>query len=206
MKKLSVFVLAMLMALGVSGVASAAITFDIDFYGSGDLEKGVMDTGQVIDLNVCETVSVDLWVRGIPIGNGVGGFGFGFGVLPDAEINFEVTGYELDYPILDSGRSEIIPRGLAVEALLWPPGTKWDGDFLMATLELHCTKPSFDELWIYDYWPDSAQWVLADGTVMDGKILPQHLADINQVPIPGAVWLLGSGLIGLVGLRRKIRS
>ena len=26
----------------------------------------------------------------------------------------------------------------------------------------------------------------------------------SQVPIPGAVWLLGSGLIGLVGLRRKL--
>jgi hypothetical protein len=28
----------------------------------------------------------------------------------------------------------------------------------------------------------------------------------NVVPIPGAVWLLGSGLVGLVGLRRKFRK
>jgi hypothetical protein len=28
----------------------------------------------------------------------------------------------------------------------------------------------------------------------------------NNVPIPGAVWLLGSGLIGLVGIRRKFRK
>jgi hypothetical protein len=35
-----------------------------------------------------------------------------------------------------------------------------------------------------------------------------HLDDIsaNQVPIPGAVWLLGSGLVGLAGLRRKFKS
>jgi len=26
------------------------------------------------------------------------------------------------------------------------------------------------------------------------------------VPIPGAVWLLGSGLIALVGLRRKLKK
>jgi hypothetical protein len=26
---------------------------------------------------------------------------------------------------------------------------------------------------------------------------------INPVPIPGAVWLLGSGLLGLVGIGRK---
>ena len=29
---------------------------------------------------------------------------------------------------------------------------------------------------------------------------------VNPVPIPAAVWLLGSGLIGLVGLRRKLPS
>lgn len=29
---------------------------------------------------------------------------------------------------------------------------------------------------------------------------------VAVVPIPGAVWLLGSGLVGLVGLRRKFKS
>ena len=29
------------------------------------------------------------------------------------------------------------------------------------------------------------------------------VAAVNSVPVPGAVWLLGSGLIGLMGLRRR---
>jgi hypothetical protein len=29
--------------------------------------------------------------------------------------------------------------------------------------------------------------------------------EISPIPIPGAIWLLGSGLIGLVGLRKKLR-
>lgn len=29
---------------------------------------------------------------------------------------------------------------------------------------------------------------------------------VNAVPIPGAIWLLGSGLIGLIGMRRKFRK
>lgn len=29
-------------------------------------------------------------------------------------------------------------------------------------------------------------------------------ASLNAVPIPGALWLLGSGLIGMVGVRRKV--
>lgn len=30
--------------------------------------------------------------------------------------------------------------------------------------------------------------------------------DVNIVPIPGAMWLLGSGIIGLVGLRKKFKK
>jgi hypothetical protein len=30
--------------------------------------------------------------------------------------------------------------------------------------------------------------------------------DITQVPVPPAVWLLGTGLLGLVGLRRKVKA
>ena len=37
-----------------------------------------------------------------------------------------------------------------------------------------------------------------DNINVDGKA--------NNVPIPGAIWLLGSGLIGLAGLRRKFQK
>jgi len=31
-------------------------------------------------------------------------------------------------------------------------------------------------------------------------------AELNTVPIPGAVWLLGSGLLGLIGIRRRKKA
>ncbi|MEQ1621416.1 MAG: VPLPA-CTERM sorting domain-containing protein [Methylococcales bacterium] len=31
-------------------------------------------------------------------------------------------------------------------------------------------------------------------------------ANVSAVPVPGAVWLLGSGLAGLVGLQRRKKS
>jgi hypothetical protein len=41
----------------------------------------------------------------------------------------------------------------------------------------------------------------------DGMTSDLHLVsgtfDFNPVPVPGAVWLLGGGLLGLVGLRRR---
>ena len=38
------------------------------------------------------------------------------------------------------------------------------------------------------------------------KVLSGDISNYPAVPIPGAVWLFGSGLIGLVGLGRKFRS
>ncbi|RLB04805.1 MAG: hypothetical protein DRG83_04030 [Deltaproteobacteria bacterium] len=206
MKKLFVILLGVLMAVGVTSVATAAMSFDIDFYGLPGLEQGVMDTGETITMNVCQTVNVDLWVRDVPVGNGIPGYGFGFGVLPGSEVNFEIEGWEFLSPALDTGRTATIDGGIAAEAFYWPPGTIKDGDLKLITLQLHCTKPSFDVLRIYDYWPDSTQWVLKDGTELDATILPQQLANLNQVPIPGALWLLGSGLFGLIGIRRKMKK
>jgi hypothetical protein len=41
-------------------------------------------------------------------------------------------------------------------------------------------------------------------TSVDGPIA--FSVSINAIPIPGAVWLLGSGLVALVGLRKKFRG
>jgi len=30
--------------------------------------------------------------------------------------------------------------------------------------------------------------------------------DVSPVPIPGAVWLLGSGIVELIGLKRRMRK
>lgn len=39
-----------------------------------------------------------------------------------------------------------------------------------------------------------------------GPILTWNGPDLAQVPIPGALWLLGSGLLGLIGVRRYSRN
>ena len=50
------------------------------------------------------------------------------------------------------------------------------------------------------------QFALSSSDVGDwGMNTPAYFAldDVTTVPIPGAVWLLGSGLLGLIGIRRK---
>lgn len=37
----------------------------------------------------------------------------------------------------------------------------------------------------------------------DGSVTVADVPGANPVPVPGAVWLLGSGVVGLIGIRRK---
>lgn len=41
------------------------------------------------------------------------------------------------------------------------------------------------------------------GSLYQTDYSPYGIAEVSAVPIPGAVWLLGSGLLALVGIRRK---
>lgn len=52
-------------------------------------------------------------------------------------------------------------------------------------------------LWVFD------DMMIDGGYIADGWSLD---IDTSPAPIPGAIWLLGSGLIGLVGLHRRLRS
>lgn len=51
--------------------------------------------------------------------------------------------------------------------------------------------PGYYQEWTGDTW----------GFQIEGSLAP-----VNAVPIPGAVWLLGSGIAGLIGFRRKSRK
>jgi len=57
------------------------------------------------------------------------------------------------------------------------------------------------DLLAVDYIQDSAQ--AASLGFSDDYVGFTVVRNVNSVPMPGAVWLLGSGLLGLVGIRRK---
>lgn len=58
--------------------------------------------------------------------------------------------------------------------------------------------PTTDEFLIG--FNDNGRWHAGDGDMNE----PLLYGRTSATPIPGAVWLLGSGLIGLVGLRRRL--
>jgi len=49
--------------------------------------------------------------------------------------------------------------------------------------------------------------ISGSGTARAGISVDDMFAtNTSPVPIPGAIWILGSGLLGLLGVRRKIRE
>ncbi|MEW6290910.1 MAG: VPLPA-CTERM sorting domain-containing protein [Thermodesulfobacteriota bacterium] len=218
MKKGSLAMLAATMVFGFSPAAGAApvLTFDLDFYG-GDtsLAQGVLDTGATIDLAVGETVKVDLLYNITEVGLWKAGWDVRFPADNLTADNLVLpaigawTPYEDDPQGISPGHVKF--RGQTMNEWAFTglgPGT----NLVLGTFELTATKESLmNEIWLYDYNPDGPDWaagIIYKGIILDQLVVPTNLAsvNVNVVPVPGAVWLLGSGLAGLVALRRRMKN
>jgi hypothetical protein len=206
MKKIGVIILAILMVSGFGTVASAAptLSFDIDFYdGSTALAQGVFDTGSTIRLMPGDTVNVDILFSVTEEGVVGGGFDLDF----DSDGINNLTASNLSFPFppfVDTGESEITAGNVRAQAFAFPPGTAVGpgSDNVLASFVFECTGLGLDDLVLGDFGT-GADWVTSpSGIDLDDQVTGT-LASINNVPIPGALWLLGSGLIALVGLRRR---
>ena len=220
MKKLSVLVLTVLMAIGISSVASATptLTVGLDFYG-GDTAYTQGDIDTSVDLFVGESVMVD-FVYSIedPDMPGIGlwkaGFNLDFNPATLQASNYHEYGDRdastgwLSYEGNGSGITDGNVKFRGQEQSFLNPS---EGRII--GFELTCLEVGLDDIIFRDWSIDPARpdWAidfLHGGTSIDELIaFDGALVTVNNaVPIPGAVWLLGSGLIGLVGLRRKMRG
>jgi len=206
MKRLLVLLMAGFMVIGFAMTASAALEFNLDFGQDGSYEDS-------ITLNPSESVLIDLYVSNVPAPAMQGLISMGLDITYDPAQLAVTPGTEVYMPNwyvspqVDLSRAgEIEMKGARL-----PPGLPMAGDDVkLGTIELHCIAPGMvSELWLFDSDRGGSydDFVLVDGTVLDGDIVKGvKLATIVNTPIPSAVLLLGSGLIGLLGFRRKMRD
>jgi hypothetical protein len=101
--------------------------------------------------------------------------------------------YELENPILGSAYSQLDETGEASESFTF---TINPGDFFTVISTLTTSVGQMSEADAYN----SLSMSFSDPT----GLIPQSTPSTTTVPLPAAVWLFGTGLLGLFSIRRKI--
>jgi len=195
MKRL--FVLALFIVFGLANLVRADLIFNLDFEKDGDYEN-------YWELKPGETVSIDIYVSNVPY---PGLVDIGFDIVYNSD-QLEVVSANIDKGNWDRKDSRVTHTSPEIEMIggRLEPGLFGD-NIKLGTIELKCKALGISELWLYDSdrGGNYDDFVLANGTVLDYQIVNGvKLAEINNVSISSTLLLLGSGLIGLFGLGRKM--
>ncbi|MCB2182627.1 MAG: VPLPA-CTERM sorting domain-containing protein [Desulfobulbaceae bacterium] len=193
MKKMFSLLALSLAIIGPSGFASAeSVYFDFN----GDMAA---DTNwQVADF--ANPIIADLYVDGIDLADG-GLIGFGLNVSFDPLVAQAVAASVANPPWTLVLAPPVISSGnVLMEGLLNFTDPALSGTILLGSITMTATD-SFT-LTSSDKSPLSIDFGSETGFNYDNVIAFQS-ANVSAVPLPGAVFLLGSGLAGLAGLARR---
>jgi hypothetical protein len=130
-------------------------------------------------------------------GNGVAIFSWVLSFNP-IKANIAVSDLDTDFGFVFLNEVDNDAGTVKLEAASTAPPS---GEVVLGTFRIDCTGLGFAELFIAQLNDNNN--LLVDDTDFSVLYPKDVFASINQVPIPAAAWLLGSGLLGLVAIRRK---
>jgi len=129
--------------------------------------------------------------------------------LPDADVSGDIVGYyktgsEMGHLFytelgLDGSSGYILPGELNASEFDNLLGYK---NFYWSATEYPGYPTSALDFRMYNGYQGSH---FKASTYSDGCGLAVRSGQVSAVPVPGAIWLLGSGLLGLIGIRRRNR-
>jgi len=158
-----------------------------------------------ITVDPCQEFTLELWIDGVPTGHG------GLPTwLVDIQIDPLVEYVEhapLTYPYSVTKIDPYSAQEPAIAFYGWdiswePP----DGSFQLASITFHCLAPGITHIIPMEHFGLAAgDFVMGDDYLLDNELTFQGVK-VTQTPIPTTLLLLGSGIIGVIGLRRKTQG
>ena len=205
MKKLLIVCSALLLILGFAGTAPAAPVYPVWVDASPDKNGGDGIPDDTIILRPSEVVWLDVFISNIPNSQLISA-----GLTVDfdpkqLEVTPGTTFFEPPWIGFMGSRVDFDNTAGTIDFVGGTLAPWADSDVPLITIELHCIAVGTSFLNFGDHPEPFADFVLADGTVLDGEIGFPRIEVINT-PIPSALLLLGSGLLGLLGFRRKMKD
>ena len=206
-RKLSLFGVSIVLIIGF--FAGSAFSATIGFKAT---DPSILSPEGYIEVPVCTFFEVDLYIEGLPevpnVRSDNGLTGFILGIKWDPLVSYE--GFSKNSQWWATIDKDPMPGEGVV-----PETVKLNGyaatvapaeDHIIGTLLLHCNGLGWTDLTPMPQIPVPYNFALADGSYIDEMIDYKGIT-IHQTPIPGAVLLFGSGLLGLMGIgRRRMRK
>jgi hypothetical protein len=201
MKRLSLITVGFMLILSVSGAQAAYLvdTGEGDATSHPSLTTDQWLAGEFVLDNSSTITDIEGWMFG---NNGIVTIAIrnDGGEIPGSEIYSQSFDPGLKGPPFTNNW-----HGISDLNWLLDPGTYWvsfevrDGSTYNGKMGDNVPNPLLNNAYTQ---AGEGTWVPYDPTAVGIRIQ----GDVGAVPIPSAIWFLGSGLIGLVGIRRKHRK
>jgi len=197
--------LSIVLVIGLFAVPAFSATI-----GLRPVDPSILTDQGYIKVPVCTTFDVQLYFEGLPLfDEGVGLVGMGVTVdwdplvtLENAIVGDGVTDIPWRMTFTPPPGPGVMPEKLDIYGDVSHMDPPISEDHVIATFALHCVGVGWTELIPHGTLDSPYNFALSDFTYLDDQITFESLT-INQVPIPGSVLLLGSGLLGVMGIGRR---